>query len=108
MVVPETYDPDYEPNAFERASDDFSGPLPIGEVRDVQKYYLIFFMLVSLLPVCVYVCVCVCVCVCEHVQCMQVCAVCTHLHAVRKGGSCICMHEPPFLTVTMDYVHFKP
>ena len=86
VVVPETYDPDYEPNAFERASDDFSGPLPIGEVRDVQKFYLIFFMLVSLVGIwimyslvselkCIYISVCVCVCVrvcvCEHVQCMQ-------------------------------------
>ena len=71
MDVPETYDPDYEPNAFERASDDFSGPLPIGEVRDVQKYYLIFFMLVSLVPVCVYVCVCVCVNMCNACKCVQ-------------------------------------
>ena len=49
--VPETYDPDYKPNAFERASHDFSGPLPTPDVRDVQKFYLILFMLVSLIGI---------------------------------------------------------
>ena len=49
--VPETYDPDYEPNAFERASHDFSGPLPTQDVRDVQKFYLTLLMLVSLVGI---------------------------------------------------------
>ena len=49
--VPETYDPDYEPNAFERASHDFSGPLPRQDVRDVQNFYLTLFMLVSLVGI---------------------------------------------------------
>ena len=81
--IPDNYDPDYEPNAFERASNDFSGPLPIGEVRDVQKFYLILFMLVSLVGIwimyslvsCGLLCVCVCVCVCACVcVCVCVCA----------------------------------
>ena len=52
--VLETYDPDYKPNAFEKASEDFSGPLPTQDVRDVQKFYLILFMLVSLVGIWIF------------------------------------------------------
>ena len=52
--VHETYDPNYEPNAFERASEDFSGPLPTQDVRDAQKSYLVFFMLVSLVGIWIF------------------------------------------------------
>ena len=54
LDIPETYDPNYEPNAFERASENFSGPLPTQDVRDVQNFYLILFMLVSLVGIWIF------------------------------------------------------
>ena len=49
--VHKTYDPDFRPSAFDRASVDYGGKLPEQQVRDVQKFYLILLMLVSLVGI---------------------------------------------------------
>ena len=49
--VPKTYDPNFRPSAFDRVSVDYGGKLPEQQVRDVQKFYLILLMLVSLVGI---------------------------------------------------------
>lgn len=41
------YPPDHKPSVFEKVSKDFGGELPIDDVRDVQKFFLITLMLCS-------------------------------------------------------------
>ena len=43
----EKYPPDHRPSVFEKVSQDFGGRLPIDDVRDVQKFFLITLMLCS-------------------------------------------------------------